>query len=93
MWPRSELSSDCGDPSDLNQEMGEVLIAPAFSSVSFEGDICCVIDCERYRSLEKLLKVTCFVKKFARNLNSRVGRGECLEEDLTVAELNKAKLN
>ena len=64
MWPRSELSSDCGHAFDLNQEMVEVLIAPAFSSVSVEGNICCVIDCERYSSLEKLLKVTCFVKRF-----------------------------
>ena len=30
MWPRSELSSDCEDLLNLNLEMGEVLIAPAF---------------------------------------------------------------
>ena len=41
---------------DLNQEMGEELIAPAFSSVSIEGNICCVIDCERYSRLEKLVE-------------------------------------
>ena len=40
-----------------------------------------------------MLKVTCFVKSFAQNLKTRVGRGECLEEDLTVAELNEAKLD
>ena len=45
MWLRSELSSDCGDALDLNQEMGEVLVTPALSSVSVEGNICCVIDC------------------------------------------------
>ena len=39
MCPRSEVSSDCGDALDLNQEMGEVLIAPAFSPVSVEGNI------------------------------------------------------
>ena len=33
VWLRSELSSDYGDALDLNQEMGQVLIAPAFSSV------------------------------------------------------------
>ena len=84
------MSSDCGDPLDLNQEMRKVLIAPAFSSVSVEGNICCVINCESYSSLEKLLKVICFVKRYARNLKARVGRGECLEEDLTVAELDEA---
>ena len=71
-WPKSE----CGDASDLNQDMGKVLIMPAFSPVSVQGNICCDIDCERYSSLEKLLKVTCFEKKFLRNLKARVGRGE-----------------
>ena len=59
---------------------------------SFEGNICCVIDCERYSSLEKFFKTKCFVERFVRNLKTRVGRGECLEE-LTVAELNEAKLD
>ena len=72
VWPRSELSSDCRDPLDLNQEMGKVLIAPAFSSVSVEGNICCVIDCESYSSLEKLLKVICFMKRYVRNLKARL---------------------
>ena len=67
--------------------MGKVLIAPEFSSTSVEGNIYCFIDW--YSSLEKL--VTCFVKRFVRNLKERVGRGECLEKDLTVAELNEAK--
>ena len=31
------------------------------------------------------------MKRFLRNLKARVGRVECLEEDLTVAELNEAK--
>ena len=93
VWPRSELSSDCGDVLDLNQKMGEVLIASPFSSVSVEGNICCVIDCERYSSLENLLKVRCFAKRFVRNLKARVGCGECLAEDLTVAQLNEAKLD
>ena len=87
------MTSDYGDALDLNQQVGEVLIAPAFSSVSVEGNICCVVDCERYSSLEKLLKVTCFVKRFVRNLKARVGRGECLEEDLMVVKLNEAKLD
>ena len=91
--PRSELTSDYGDALDLNQQVGEVLIAPTFSSVSVEGNICCVIDCERYSSLERLLKVTCFVERFVRNLKARVGRGKCSEEDLTVAELNEVKLD
>ena len=93
MWPRSELSSDCGDVLDLNQEMGEVLVTPALLSVSVKGNICCVIDCERCSSLEKLFKVTCFVERFVRNLKAKVRRGECLEEELTVAELNEAKLD
>ena len=93
MWPRSELNSNYVDVLDLNQQVGEVLIAPAFSSVSVEGNLCCVIDCERYSSLEKVLKVTCFVKRFVRNLKAKVGRAKCLEEDLTVAELNEAKLD
>ena len=87
------MTSDYGDALDLNQQVGEVLIAPAFSSVSVEGNLCCVIDCERYSSLEKVLKVTCFVKRFVRNLKAKVGRAKCLEEDLTVAELNEAKLD
>ena len=93
MWPRSELTSNYGDALDLNQQVVEVLIVPAFLSVSVEGNIWCVVDCERYSSLEKLLKFTCFVKRFVRNFKARVGRGECLEEDLTVAELNEAKLD
>ena len=87
------MTSDYGDALDLNQQVGEVLIVPTFSSVSVEGNICCVIDCERYSSLEKLLKVTCFVKRFVRNLKARDGRGECLKEDLTVAKLNEAELD
>ena len=43
MWPRSELSSDCVDALDLNQEMGEVLVTPALSSVSVEGNIFVVL--------------------------------------------------
>ena len=74
------MSSDCGDASDLNQDMGEVLIAPTFSSVSIEGNICCLIDCESYSKIEKLLKVTCFVKRLVQNLKARVGLNECLEE-------------
>ena len=93
MWPRSDLTSDYGDALDLNQHVGEVLIAPTFSSVSVEGNICCVIDCERYSSLEKLLKNTCLLKRFVRNLKARVRRGECLEEDLMVVKLNEAKLD
>ena len=64
VWPRSELRSDCGDALDLNQQVGEVLIAPTFSSVSVEGNIFCVIDCEMYSSLKKMLKVTCFRGRF-----------------------------
>ena len=90
MWPRLELSSDCGDALDLNQEIGDVLIAPAFSPVLVEGNICFDIDCERYSSLEKLLKFACCVKRFVRNLKARVRRGECLEEGLTVAEWEEA---
>ena len=55
VWPRSELSSDDVDALDLNQEIGEVLITPAFSSVSVEGNICCVVDCGRYNSLQKVV--------------------------------------
>ena len=33
------------------------------------------------------------MKRFVQNLKARVGRGKCLEEDLTVAELNEAKLD
>ena len=55
MWPRSELSSDDVDALDLNQEIGEVLITPAFSSVSVERNICCVVDCGRYNSLQKVV--------------------------------------
>ena len=63
---------------------GEVLLTPALLSVSVERNICCVIGCERCSSLEKLLKVTCFVKRFVRNLKSKVRRGECLEEYLKL---------
>ena len=73
------MTGNYEDALDLNQQAGEVLIAPTFTSVSVEGNICCVIDCERYTSLEKLFKVTCFVKSFVRNLKARVGRGKCLE--------------
>ena len=63
MWPRSELSSDFVDNSDLNQEIGEVLIAPAFLSISVEGNICCVIDCEMYSSFEKIVKGCMFYEE------------------------------
>ena len=62
-------------------------------SVSAEGNICCVIDCRRYSSLEKFLKVANFVKRFSQNLKARRGRGDCLEENLTLAEMNEAKLD
>ena len=39
------------------------------------------------------MKVTCFVNRFVRKLKARVGRCECLEEEVTVAELNEAKLD
>ena len=84
-----DLSNGCGDVFDLNQETGEILIAPAFSTISFEGNICCIIGW--YSSLEKLLKVTCFVERIVWNLKERVGRGECLEKNLMVAKLNEAK--
>ena len=34
-----------------------------------------------------------FCEETCSKLKARVGRGECLEEDLTVTELNEAKLN
>ena len=34
-----------------------------------------------------------FCEEICSKLKARVGRGECLEEDLTVAELNEVKLN
>ena len=86
------MSSDCGDALGLNQEMREASIAPVFSSVSVEGNICCGIGWERYSNLKKLLKITCFVKRFAQNLKEVVGGGELLEEDLTAAELNEVLL-
>ena len=43
VWPRSELTGDYGDALDLNQQLEEVLIAPIFSSVSVEGNICYVV--------------------------------------------------
>ena len=33
------------------------------------------------------------MKRFAQNLKESVGLGKCLEEDLTVAKLNEAKLD
>ena len=87
------MTSDYGEALDLNQQVGEVLIVATFSSISVEGNIYCGIDCERYSSLEKWFKVTCFVKRFVQNLKARVGHGECLEQDLTVTELNEARLD
>ena len=91
-WPRSELN-DISENIELNQETGEVLVATSFTSESVERNVCNVIDCERYGSLEKLLKVTCFVKRFIRNLKAKIGRGDCLEGDLSVDEMNEAKFD
>ena len=91
IWPKSELIGDFAEVLELNHEMGEVLIMTSSASVEVEGNVCCVIDCERYSKLEKLLKVTCFVKRFFRNLKARVRHGDCLEGDLSLDELNEAK--
>ena len=41
----------------------------------------------------KLAEGYMFVKIFFRNLKVRVEHRECLEEELTVAELNEAKID
>ena len=48
-----------------------------------------VIDCSKFGSLEKLLQVTCFVRRFALNLKAKQMGSQGLQGSLSVAEMEK----
>ena len=61
-WPVSELDGSFSEGLEVNDERRGVVVATTLSV--FERSVCKIIDCERFSSLEKLLKVTCYVKRF-----------------------------
>ena len=51
-----------------------------------------VIDCSKFRSLEKLLRVTCFVRRFVLNLKAKKKGSHGLQGTLSVAEMEKSEV-
>ena len=48
------------------------------------------IDCEKYSSLEKLLRVTCFIRRFILNLKAKVRGEKLLEGGLLTLEIENS---
>ena len=46
-----------------------------------------MIDCEKCSSLEKLLRVTCFIRRFILNLKAKVRGEKLLEGELSTLEI------
>ena len=55
------------------------------------GGIGEVIDCSKFGSLEKLLQVTCFVRRFTLNLKAKQVGSQGLQRSLSVAEIEKSE--
>ena len=51
-----------------------------------------VIDCEKYSSLEKLMRVTCFVRRFILNLKTKVRGENLLEGEWTTLEIENSEV-
>ena len=51
-----------------------------------------VIDCSKFGSLEKLLRVTCFVPQFVLNLKPKQMGSQRLQRSLSVAEMEKSEV-
>ena len=51
-----------------------------------------VIDVSKFGSLEKLLRVTCFVQRFVLNLKAKQIGSQGLQESLSVAEMEKSEV-
>ena len=51
-----------------------------------------MIDCSKFGSLEKLLRVTCFVRRFVINLKAKQMGSMGLQESLSVAEMKKGQV-
>ena len=51
-----------------------------------------VIDCSRFGSLEKLLRVTCSVRWFILNLKAKQMGSMGLQESLSVAKMKKGEV-
>ena len=51
-----------------------------------------MIDCEKCSSLEKLLRVTCFVRRFILNLKAKVRGEKLLEGELSTLEIENSEV-
>ena len=51
-----------------------------------------VVDCEKYSSLEKLLRVTCFVRRFVFNLKTKVRGENLLKGELSTLEIENSEV-
>ena len=51
-----------------------------------------MIDCKKYSSLEKLLRVTCFVRRFILNLEAKVRGEKLLEGELSTLEMENSEV-
>ena len=56
------------------------------------GGIGEVIDCSKFGSLEKLLRMTCFVRRFVLNLKAKQMGSQGLQGSLSVAEMEKSEV-
>ena len=67
-------------------------MAVTVAEEKMNGGIHDVIDCSKFGSLEKLLRVTCFVRRFVINLKAKQMGGMGLQESLSVAEMKKGEV-
>ena len=107
-WPRCETIGDISENVDqkevilatnltsipqvvpIHSESSPQLLSTHLSSCSQE--VCHFINNERFSTLIKLVRVTCWVKRFIRNLQARVGLCELIDGDLLVEEMEEATL-
>ena len=57
------------------------------------GEISKAIDCTKFSSLDKLLRVTSYVSRFINNVKFRIGKAEViLNDELSTDEINASRI-
>ena len=89
----TDLSDDLPMPEDCNAEMKSSASHSLLVETESRG-IGHLIECERYSKLQKLLRVTALVKKFAAQFKTLVKHDSCsVEWTVTAADMESAEMD
>ena len=86
-WPSQGIMSLCSGEVNLEEKVSKTVV----NVVGSECGVGQIIDCVRFGSLEKLLRVTAYVIRFVNNIRSKIAKREKLcYGDLTVEETDES---